>query len=73
MGFNAANWELLRAALLEHAANRDLVGEVPNAYGCRYLVRCDLTVPSGPSRCFITVWQREPDALSPRFITAYPA
>ena len=72
-GFTASNREVLRAALPEHAADRDLVGGASTAYGQRYLVRCESTAPAGQSRCFITVWQREPGSSSPRFITAYPA
>lgn len=73
-GFSLANWELLRDALLEHAAAHPVAEAVASAWGTRYSVRGGLRTPDGrqPLPVVCSVWQADIGDAGVRLITAYP-
>ena len=73
-GFSPARWDVLRDALLEHAALGRLTNAVVSPYGTRYIVRGGLRTPDGrdPQPTVCSVWQADHGDVGLRLITAYP-
>ena len=71
-GFRIDEWQLLAAALLQHARTCEVVREVETGFGPRYLVEGALSAPDGRRPLIRSVWQFDHGAVAPRLITAYP-
>ena len=69
-GFNMQNWQVLAAALRQHAMQYDYVSTRPTPNGANYELRCNIETPDGRDPCIRTIWEiigRAP----PNFVTAY--
>lgn len=73
-GFEQANWEELRHALLQHAQDFPVATVVATGFGTKYIVTGGLNTPSGrqPLPVITAVWQQDTGETGVRFITAYP-
>ena len=73
-GFSLTQWDVLREALLEHAALGRLTNALVSPYGTRYIVRGGLRTPDGrdPQPTVCSVWQADHGDVGVRLITAYP-
>lgn len=71
-GFAAANWELLREALLLHASMNDVASIIRSPHGVKYVVEGALQTPDGRSPEVRAVWIIENGVVAPRLVTAYP-
>ena len=70
-GFRANEWELLAAALGQHAIANDVVKSQPSAHGVKFVVRCHLQTPDGRNPCIRSVWAIDWGKTSPRLVSAY--
>lgn len=70
-GFNLARWDLLRDALLAHAASNEVAQVVSNPFGAKYLVEGRLLTPDGRNPRVRSVWIINAGATVPRLVTAY--
>jgi len=71
-GFSLAQWELLRDALLSHAASHDVALREDNPHGTKYIVEGALRTPDGRNPQVRSVWIINSGAVAPRLVTAYP-
>src|SRR5437016_2071812 len=71
-GFSASVWEVMKAALLDHAARYEVKEVVPMSNGTHYVVEGALICPDGRTPFVRVVWRIDTDSTVPRFITAYP-
>jgi len=71
-GFSVTQWEVMRDALLAHAAEHEIASVLDTAKGKHYTVEGELTTPSGRKPLVRSVWMLETESETPRFITAYP-
>ncbi len=71
-GFSVTQWEVMRDALLAHAAEHEVASVLETTRGKHYTVEGELQTPSGSSPLVRTVWALETDSEMPRLITAYP-
>jgi hypothetical protein len=71
-GFTSARWEVLRDALLEHAADYPVADIVSIPYGVNYVIKGELKTPDGRTPRVRVVWCIDHDSNAPRLITAYP-
>lgn len=71
-GFSLARWELLRDALLAHAAVHEVRRTVDNPYGAKYIIEGSLATPDGRNPLVRSVWIIEAGSNAPRLVTAYP-
>ena len=70
-GFNLARWDLLRDALLAHAASNEVAQVVSTPFGAKYLVEGRLLTPDGRNPRVRSVWIINAGATVPRLVTAY--
>ena len=71
-GFSADAWQTLVSALLQHAADREVVNTEVTSFGTRYVVEGTMQTPSGRTPGIRSVWFIEIGQVAPRFVTAYP-
>lgn len=71
-GFTIENWELLAQALIQHAADHEVVNVLETPHGKHYVVEGILPTPTGESPNLRSVWAIDDEGESPRLITAYP-
>lgn len=71
-GFSLARWELLRDALLAHAASYDVARTVSNSHGIKYIVEGALQTPDTRNPPVRSVWIVNSGEVAPRLVTAYP-
>lgn len=72
-GFSADRWEVLRDALLAHAAAHPVAEQTPIFYGVNYVIIGELQTPDGRNPEIKAIWCIDHESETPRFITAYPA
>lgn len=65
--------EVLKAALLNHAAERDVHKTTDNPYGKKYELRCEIKTPDLRNPCIVSVWIVDNGDTVPRLVTAYPS
>ncbi len=71
-GFLPENWETLADAILQHAAEHDVVKAEATNFGTRFVVECIMETPDGRFPCVRTAWFVEEGEEIPRFVTAHP-
>jgi len=71
-GFLAEQWEVMRDALIRHAAINLIAETSRSPHGTKYVVRCSVPTPDGRNPCIATVWIVDGD-LPPRLVTSYPS
>jgi len=71
-GFSVAQWEVMRDALLAHAADCEVASVLDTPRAKHYAVEGEMITPSGRKPQVRTVWALETNSEIPRFITAYP-
>ncbi len=71
-GFQAEQWEILAAALHDHARKHEVCRVKETGFGPRYEVHGALATPDGRQPYIRSVWQMDEGQLAPRLITAYP-
>lgn len=71
LGFDVDDWRVLADALLQHGREREVVLEIANPFGRKFVVRCEIGCPNGRNPCIDSVWIAE-DEAPPRLVTAYP-
>ena len=71
-GFRPEAWTMMEVALLEHAAEGDVVDEQDVPYGRLFAVEGRLVTPDRRNPVVRTVWMLALDDDRPRFVTAYP-
>jgi uncharacterized protein DUF6883 len=72
LGYTQGRWEDLARDLRVLAQSGDVRLGERNAYGQKYIVRGNLTGPSGRSGNVVTVWIVLNSEDVPRFVTAHP-
>jgi hypothetical protein len=70
-GFTLAHWQVLKAALLAHAANNPVSAQEISIWGTKYEVTCAIATPDKTNPCIVSVWIIEHNDPRPRFVTAY--
>lgn len=70
-GFSVAQWEMLAAALIEHATTNDVVKTQATKYGTRYVVEGPVKSPDKRNPDLRSVWFIRNDEDFPRLVTAY--
>jgi hypothetical protein len=71
-GFSLTQWELLRDALLLHAASYEVTLMVGNPHGTKYIIEGALQTPDGRNPQVRSVWIINNGVIVPRLVTAYP-
>lgn len=71
-GFSAVAWEVMKDALLDHAAHHEVKEVAPMSEGIHYVVEGALICPDGRAPFVRVVWRIDTGSIIPRFITAYP-
>jgi hypothetical protein len=71
-GFAVEAWELLAAALPQHAAAHPLAKVEASRFGNRYIVEGIMETPDGRTPKLRSVWFIDHGVDTPRFVTAYP-
>ena len=71
-GFSTESPVDLKTALLEHAMQGELVEEIPNQFGTKYVLKGFLQCPDGTSPLVRSIWIIENGKNIPELITAYP-
>jgi hypothetical protein len=71
-GFSADNWQELAAALLQHAAEHEVVAEEDSPFGKRYAVDGIMMMPDGRSAMVRSAWFIDDGRTVPRFVSSYP-
>ena len=72
LGFRPEEIDLLREALIAHAAANPVAAREVSAFGAKYVVDGPIESPSGRKVSIRAVWFAERDETIPRFVTAYP-
>lgn len=72
MGFSLAQPDVLRKALLAHAAAHEVVRRSATAHGVKYIVDGTMSMPDGRSAQVRSVWIVDTGSEAPRLVTAYP-
>ena len=72
LGFDPAQWEVLRDALLEVARTGDASPGQDSEFGMKYEIRATIIGPTGRHAVIRTVWIVNAGEDRPRFITGYP-
>ncbi len=71
LGIGVDNWELLRSALLDFAANSDAKLGQKTLFGQKYLIPGHVAGPEGSAE-IISVWIILIGEDTPRLVTVYP-
>ncbi len=71
-GFSVDKWEDMVAALLQHAADHDVVKIVPTRFGSNYVIEGTMQLPDKQAGFVRAVWFIEVDGIIPKLATAYP-
>lgn len=71
-GFTMSSWELLAAALKQHAMTHDVTDTRETPYGTHYVVEGELQTPDGRLPQVRSVWKIETGDTVPSLVTAYP-
>lgn len=72
LGFTAAQWELLVAALRQSAVTSAVAQEMETRHGKKYIIEGAINTPSGKTPVVRAVWIIESGETVPRLVTAYP-
>ncbi|MEO7084019.1 MAG: DUF6883 domain-containing protein, partial [Gemmatimonadaceae bacterium] len=72
LGFSAAEWPVLQAALVAHARCEDVSDPIPNPFGRKFIVRGMMEAPQGRAAHVVSVWIILQGEDWPRLLTAYP-
>jgi hypothetical protein len=72
-GFEIANWQVLREALLAHARTSRIVSLSDTEFGTKYILEGLLRTPDRRRLRLRAVWFVESGDVSPRLVTAYAA
>jgi hypothetical protein len=72
LGFRMGHPDVLRRALLQHAADNAVSSVQSTPFGVKYLIEGRFSGPTGTSAVIRSVWFVETGERSPRFVTAYP-
>lgn len=72
VGFSLEQWEILRTALLDHAAVHEVARLKHNMHGMKYIIDGKLSTPDGRNPQVRSVWIVENGQTVARFVTAYP-
>lgn len=70
-GFSVAQWEVLAAALIDHATANEVVKTETTKYGTRYVVEGPIKSPDKRNPDIRSVWFIRNDENFPRLVTAY--
>ncbi|HEX6800405.1 MAG TPA: hypothetical protein VF116_22025 [Ktedonobacterales bacterium] len=71
-GFTLEHWQILRDALLAHAASHEIIREVvASPYGTKYVIEGTLPTPVGRNPAVRSVWIVDAGTEIPRLVTAY--
>ncbi len=71
-GFTPQRWQVLRDALLAHAASNEVIREVvASPHGTKYIVEGPLPAPDGRDPLVRSVWIIDAGTVVPRLVTAY--
>ena len=71
-GFSINEWNVLAAALMNHAAAHEIAKTERSPFGTRYVIEGELETPIDREPFVRTVWFVDIDDDVPRFVTAYP-
>jgi len=71
-GFAHARWEVLRNALLRHAAAHEVASVSETTHGVKYTIEGELQTPDGRSPRVRAVWIIDVGKDAPRLVTTYP-
>lgn len=71
-GFTLAQWEALRDALYQHAAQHAVTRVLESPHGVKYIIEGELVAPDGRLPLVRVIWIVDSGAEAPRLITAYP-
>ena len=72
LGFRPDQPDVLRRALLQHAADNAVGSIQQTSFGAKYLIEGRISGPTGSAAAIRSVWFVETGARGPRFVTAYP-
>lgn len=72
LGFRNDQPEILRRALLQHAADNAVSSVQLTPFGTKYLIEGRIAGPTGIAAAIRSVWFVETGERGPRFVTAYP-
>ena len=71
-GFRRDQPDVLRRALLQHAADNAVSSVQLTPFGAKYLIEGRISGPTGTAAPIRCVWFVETGERRPRFVTAYP-
>ncbi len=71
-GFSTDSPSDLKIALLEHAKQGEVVEEIPNQFGTKYVLKGFLQCPDGTKPILRSIWIIENEKDIPELVTAYP-
>lgn len=72
LGFRKDQPDVLRRALLQHAADNAISSVQLTPFGTKYLIEARISGPTGIAATIRSVWFVETGERGPRFVTAYP-
>jgi hypothetical protein len=72
LGFRPDQPDVLRRALLQHAADNAVSSIQFTPFGAKYLIEGRISGPTGAAAAIRSVWFVETGEFVPRFVTAYP-
>ena len=72
LGFRQDQPDVLRRALLQHAADNAVSSVQSTPFGAKYLIEGRIAGPTGTAAAIRSVWFVETGERNPRFVTAYP-
>ena len=72
LGFRREQPDVLRRALLQHAADNAVSSIQQTHFGAKYLIEGRIFGPTGTAAVIRSVWFVEIGERSSRFVTAYP-
>lgn len=72
LGFEPADWQALRQALLDLAQTGAVAPGQQSEFGTKFEIRGTITGPAGREAVIKTVWIVNAGEDRPRFVTAYP-
>jgi hypothetical protein len=72
LGYSAADWRTLAAALRQHASEHEASSLATNEHGQKYEIRGNMVGPAGKTAVVVAVWIVLGSEDFPRFVTAFP-